>query len=173
MILLGNLVWNYRNGIRFIFRPCIENGIEMHHKNANSHDNRFENLAMIEMHSQLHGKLKTLKTSIIHLERIALNSVYSKDLHKQIVKIQTIYQKEMTDVKDSQKVWDIINVVNAVIDGVLTTEQGQNELEKLNAAFPIEVIENKENYDYRKLKGEHGHLRQLIERQREAATNAI
>jgi hypothetical protein len=161
MILSGTLAWNYEHGLDFIFRASIENGIEMHHKNFNPHDNRFVNIAMVDKHMDLHGKLKSMATSINKLINIANNTIYNKEILAEVERLQRIYTKECSGVTDSPKVFYIIDIINNVRCGQFSIGRGQEELEKLNAAFPIEVLENKGLYDFRKLKSSQSHLIQF------------
>jgi len=158
MILSGTLAWNYENGLDFIFRACIENGIEMHHKNFDPHDNRFINIAMVDKHMEMHGKLKSMQTTINKLLNVSKKSLYNKDILREVERLQRIYTKECEGISDSPKVFYIIDIINNVRCGHFSVGRGQEELEKINAAFPLDVLENKGFYDLRKLKSSQEHL---------------
>lgn len=163
MILIGTLVWNFHHKLGFIFRACAENGIEMHHKNRNPYDNRFQNIVMIDTHSKLHGQLSMVETTIKNLTLIAANTKYNKKIHNEIKRQEKLYLSLTDGVTDCPKVFQIADVVNQVLKGIITCEEGQLKLEEINAAFPIKVIENKEQYDFRKLRNQHEHIKNFEE----------
>lgn len=171
MILIGTLVWNHHHQLEFIFRACTENGIEMHHKNANPHDNRITNIVMIDRHSTLHGQLRMIETTIRNLTKVAAETKYTKKIHLEINRQKRLYKSLTNGVTDSPKVFQIADIVSQVLNGTLTTREGQLKLEGLNAAFPVEVIENKSDYDFRKLKNEQEHIRKYNERAADAIQN--
>lgn len=174
MILSGTMVWNVKYNLDFIFRASRENGIEMHHNNFNPHDNRVINISMLDQHSSLHGELKSLKTSINKLTNVAARNPYDKALTQTIQSLQRIYSNKCKSVKDCSKVFDIIDVINQVRAGIYSIPFGQEKLERMNAALPVEVLQEKGLWDLRKFhSNQKKHLKKYIKRMNGGPKSAV
>jgi len=165
-IRTGNLVWLYKNKVPFILRACNENGLELHHKNGNPYNNRWYNVVLVDKHAKIHGELRRVSKVIESLIFTARKfPEFNKDIYNSIKKLQITHKNMAEGVKDSPRVFKIIDIVTQVLRGTKPIYDAQRELEDIEAAFSSTIVEN---YDLRKVKGKQ---KQIIDFERQKGKN--
>jgi len=142
----GNMAWLYKNKIKCIYRPSNENRTMLHHISGNPFNNKGINCAIIDFHEDLHGQLRSISTSIAKLLIIAsgprVTIDVARDVLYEIKRLQRVYKKAVYGVKDSTRVFQIIEIIYSVMNGNTSTDRAQLKLEALGAAYPPGFQEN-------------------------------
>jgi len=164
----GQMTWNYYHQTKVIFRAGNETGTALHHRDGNPFNNSGENMAVVNTHEQHHGFLRSFNKSLKELEDICNYLQDDKPLKRAIAKLEKVYEY-MHDIPDDPRVFKIIEVFDKYRKGYITKEEGEAQLEKLNASIPSEILEK---YDMRKIKYNNEHILEY-ERRREDAVQGV